>query len=114
MKRPAAEVRIAWPVWGAVLLLLLLDLGLGAGCAAVSGSQTQDFGGIIKDRTAFNTTGPGQDVPDRYLDAGTRVRIIGGGGTYGTIQVQTVDGQTGFVSADEVEEAPGNNPSGRP
>ena len=98
---------------GLVLAVSGLVLALG-GCATVSGSQTQDFGGMITERTPFSMGGPAQSVPDDYLERGARISIVGSGGEEGWMRVQTVDGRTGFVHSGAVGEAAGESPSGRP
>jgi hypothetical protein len=75
---------------------------LGGGCATVSGGDGE-FSGIVKDRTPLSS-GPGQMVPDSYLEAGTRIRVIGHSGDY--VRVQTVSGETGLVPASSIGESP--------
>ncbi len=92
----------------------VLLVGLGAlalpGCATVSGGDGA-FTAILKDDTAF-TSGPGENVPDKYLPAGTRVRIVGTAGGGDFLRVQTVSGETGFVPRTAITDAPDDKQPG--
>ncbi len=84
------------------LLLGLAAASLMGGCATVDGGD-REFNMIVKDRTPF-TSGPNQIVPDSYLEAGSRVRIVSGAGDF--VRVQTVSGDTGLVPADSLARNP--------
>ncbi|MDE1171320.1 MAG: hypothetical protein PW734_08970 [Verrucomicrobium sp.] len=88
-------------------LSFCLGAALLSGCASISGNDAA-FTGMTKDKASFSTTGPEQMVPDRYLPAGTRLRVIGHGGD--SVLVQLVDGSTGFVPEDKVTLAPDQGP----
>ena len=79
---------------------------LGAGCGTVgSGGDNSGFGLVAKDHIAFYSSGPGESVPDRYLERGIRMRAISGA-TQGYLHVQLVSGETGFVRGSDVGDAP--------
>ena len=110
MNRTAVTVvRIRRAGFAWALLLVLGAIAL-PGCATVSGGDGS-FNAILKDDTGF-TSGPGENVPDKYLPGGTRVRIVGtaGGGDY--LRVQTVDGQIGFVPRTAITDAPDDKQPG--
>ncbi|HEY8966007.1 MAG TPA: hypothetical protein VIM58_06165 [Candidatus Methylacidiphilales bacterium] len=96
-------MRLRFP---SLLAAALLALGsfLGAGCAMVGGGNAEFNFIVSKDGADFNKTGPAQDIPDRHLERGTRLRIIGASGD--CYKVQLVSGETGFVSTDAVAPAP--------
>ncbi len=48
--------------------------------------------------------GPGQEVPDTYLEKGTRVKIIQSSGGYA--RVETTRGVRGFVRVSDLEKGP--------
>lgn len=79
---------------------------LGTGCGTVgSGGDNSGFGLVAKDHIPFYATGPGESVPDRYLEYGTRMRTVSGG-TNGYRRVQLVSGETGFVRLGDTSDAP--------
>ncbi|SDU02235.1 hypothetical protein SAMN05444156_1496 [Verrucomicrobium sp. GAS474] len=82
-----------------VALVLLLG-----GCATVAGGNAEFNWIVSKEGADFNKSGPAQDVPDRHLGLGTRLRIIGSSGDY--YKVQLVSGETGFVPTDAINMAP--------
>ena len=85
----------------AVAAALLLG---GGGCASVAGGNAEFNWIIAKEGADFNKSGPAQDIPDRHLELGTRLRIIGSAGD--CYKVQLVSGETGFVPNDAVAMAP--------
>jgi len=91
-------------------LAALLGLSLLSGCASVSGGDGA-FTGILKDDTPL-TSGPGENVPDKYLPAGTRIRIVGTAGGGDFLKIQTVSGETGFVPRASVTDAPDESQPG--
>ena len=105
MNRTAARGSLRKLLAGFALALLL---GLGAlalpGCATVSGGDGS-FNAILKDDTPL-TSGPGENVPDKYLSAGTRVRIVGTAGGGDFLKIQTVSGDVGFVPRAAITDAP--------
>jgi hypothetical protein len=86
-------------------IALIVAALLGGGCASLGAGDNSGFGMVAKDRVPFYTTGPGESVPDRYLEYGTRMRSAGSA-TQGYIRVQLVSGETGFVRASDVSDAP--------
>ncbi len=90
---------------GLALLLVLAALLGGAGCAGLGSGGGNGFGMVAKDHVPFYATGPGEAVPDRYLERGVRMRGLPGGPA-GYLRVQLVSGETGFVRTGDVDEAP--------
>jgi len=88
----------------ALALLACAGLATLTGCASVSGGDGA-FNAIVKDDTPLST-GPGQDVPDKYLSAGTRVRVVGTAGGGDFLKIQTVSGDVGFVPRAAITDAP--------
>ncbi|QSR89716.1 SH3 domain-containing protein [Methylacidiphilum caldifontis] len=70
-------------------------------------SCTSTIGGyeynlVTKDRTPFYTQGPGEEVPDSYLEKGTRLKLLGSTGE-GFVRVETTRGKKGFVPTSYLE-----------
>lgn len=83
------------------LLLLSLAMGGLTGCATGSGIDPAEYKFIVSERTGFLQQGPGQSVPDKYLEPGTRVRIVMPSDDY--VRVETVRGESGWIKASTLE-----------
>ncbi|WP_178087567.1 SH3 domain-containing protein [Methylacidimicrobium cyclopophantes] len=66
--------------------------------------MTGGYNLVTKDSTPFYYQGPGQEVPDTYLDKGTRVKILESAGGYA--RVETTRGARGFVRLSDLEKGP--------
>jgi hypothetical protein len=82
-------------------LLFCAMVLLLSGCATGSGEDPAQYNFLISEQTPFLVQGPGQSVPDKYLSAGTRVRILLPGGDY--TRIETVGGESGWVKSGVLE-----------
>ncbi|ACD82799.1 Hypothetical protein Minf_0744 [Methylacidiphilum infernorum V4] len=69
-------------------------------CSSTIGGYEYNL--ITKDRTPFYTQGPGEEVPDSYLEKGTRLKLLGTTGE-GFVRVETTRGKKGFVPSSYLE-----------
>lgn len=81
----------------ACILAAVLSL---AGCASLTGGYDL----VTKNDTPLYYQGPGQEVPDTYLEKGTRVRIVQSTGAYA--RVETTRGIRGFVRMSDLQRGP--------
>lgn len=86
----------------ALLLLLVLNFG----CAGFKTNNVQEFNLITSSRTPLYKTGPSQNVPDTYLEEGTRIRMIRPEGN--SILVETTYGLQGYIAGTDIKAAPQN------
>ncbi|MGD9896574.1 MAG: hypothetical protein AB7T14_05820 [Candidatus Methylacidiphilaceae bacterium] len=85
----------------AIFAVLACALALSlSGCATVAGG----YDSVTKDTAPFYYQGPGQEVPDTYLDKGTRVKILESSGGYA--RVETTRGMRGFVRFSDLQKGP--------
>ncbi|CAB4243436.1 conserved protein of unknown function [Methylacidimicrobium sp. AP8] len=82
-------------------LVFILAFALSfPGCASLSGGYDL----VTKNDTPLYYQGPGQEVPDTYLEKGTRVRIVQSTGAYA--RVETTRGIRGFVRMSDLQRGP--------
>ncbi len=87
----------AFFAFGSLACALLLSL---SGCATVLGGYDL----VTKNDAPLYYQGPGQEVPDTYLDKGTRVKILQSASGYA--RVETTRGVRGFVRLSDLEKGP--------
>jgi hypothetical protein len=84
-----------------ILFSMILAAGMLTGCATGSGHDPAEYQFLISERTPLFFSGPGQTVPDKYLEAGTRVRVVNPTADY--VRVETLYGDSGWVKTGHVE-----------
>ncbi|TFE70402.1 hypothetical protein A7Q09_03735 [Methylacidiphilum sp. Yel] len=86
--------------WNLPLILLPIIAFIVLSCSSTIGGYEYTL--VTKDKTPFYTQGPGEEVPDSYLEKGTRLKLLGSTGE-GFVRVETTRGKKGFVPVSYLE-----------